>query len=169
MNMEAANDPPKKPSSTSFMETALGSTGAVKVSGVGAEDIGTSDGVSRIHSKWGDAAKAGFQAVPDLLLKHQKTLGVSATEMVVLLNVLMHWWYAHQKPFPRPTTVAKRMGVAVRTVQRAISRLEELDLLKRTNEGGSVILDPDPLVDKLSALAKSDKDFLARSKSQISA
>ena len=53
------------------------------------------------HEKWGAAALAGFQTVPDLLLKHQKTLKISSAEMVVLLNVLMHWWYRDQMPFPR--------------------------------------------------------------------
>ncbi|MBB3938109.1 helix-turn-helix domain-containing protein [Aureimonas phyllosphaerae] len=127
-----------------------------------AEDV-VDSGLARIHTKWGDAAVAGFQAVPDLLFKHQKTLGITATEMVVLLNVLMHWWYATKKPFPRPTTIATRMGIAVRTVQRAISRLEEIGLLKRVKtEEGTTILDPDPLVDKLSVFAKTDRDFLAR-------
>jgi hypothetical protein len=64
---------------------------------------------------------AEFQIVPDLLLKNQKTLGLNATEMVVLLNVLMHWWHRDQKPFPRSTTIAKRMGITVRTVQRALN------------------------------------------------
>ena len=57
------------------------------------------------QEKWGAAALGGFQTVPDLLLRHQNTLKITSAEMVVLLNVLMHWWYRDQMPFPRPTTI----------------------------------------------------------------
>ena len=59
--------------------------------------------------------------VPDVLLKSQTSLGLNATELVVLLNLTMHWWFPKQKPFPRSQTIAQRMGVDVRTVQRAMS------------------------------------------------
>jgi hypothetical protein len=113
--------------------------------------------------KWGDVAYGGFQIVPDLLLKNQKNLGLNATEMVVLLNVLMHWWYRNQKPFPRSTTISKRMGITVRSVQRALIALEDGGLLER--EKGSkraTFLNPDGLVRKLSELAKTDVDYLKR-------
>ena len=118
--------------------------------------------------KWGEAARAGFQAVPDLLLKNQKTLGINAVELVVLLNVLMHWWYRDQKPFPRPTTIAKRMGANVRTVQRAISALEAAGLIERTEgPNGENVLDPDPLVRRLSGIAKNDFDYLIRTEGLV--
>jgi Crp-like helix-turn-helix domain len=111
----------------------------------------------------GEAARAGFQAVPDLLLKHQESLNLNPTELVVLLNVLMHWWYRDQKPFPRPTTIARRMGSTVRTVQRAITKLQREGLVERQRGPNKVmVLDPDPLVRRLSALAKSDLDYLRR-------
>lgn len=81
---------------------------------------------SAVYAKYGEASIAGFQAVPDLLLKHQRELGLSPTDLAVLLNVLMHWWYPEKKPFPRSTTIAKRMGVTPRTVQRSLQQLEEL-------------------------------------------
>jgi DNA-binding MarR family transcriptional regulator len=94
----------------------------------------------------GEAAQAGFQAVPDLLLKHQESLNLNPTELVVLLNVLMHWWYRDQKPFPRPTTIARRMGSTVRTVQRAITKLQREGLVERQRGPNKVmVLDPDPL------------------------
>ena len=65
---------------------------------------------SAVYAKYGEVSIAGFQAVPDLLLKHQNDLGLSTTDLTVLLNVLMHWWYPGNKPFPRPTAIAKRMA-----------------------------------------------------------
>lgn len=124
---------------------------------------GTDWTASAVYEKWGEAARAGFLAVPDLLFKHQDTLGLSPTELVVLLNVLMHWWYRDQKPFPRPTSIARRMGSTVRTVQRAIAELEARGLLVRRFGVAKVpVLDPEPLVARLSELARKDPDYLIR-------
>jgi len=113
---------------------------------------------SAVIEKWGEAAKAGFQAIPDLLFKHQKTLAINTTELVVLLNVLMHWWYRDQKPFPRSTTIARRMGSDIRIVQRALARLEELELIERTKgpKKNTSYVDPQRLVEKLEILANDN-------------
>lgn len=113
----------------------------------------------RAFDKWGEAANAGFQLVPDLLLRHQATLDLTSTEMVVMLNVLMHWWYAEQRPFPRSTTIAARMNVEPRTVQRALARLEELGLVQRvmeTTPDGEErrVCDPSGLKQRLIEFAK---------------
>lgn len=120
---------------------------------------------SRIYEKWGKAAVAGFQPVPDLLLKNQVALGLSPTDITVLLNVMMHWWYPEKMPYPRPTTIAKRMGVNVRTVQRSLSAMEEGGIIGRisTKDGPSYI-DPEPLVKRLSELADHDRDYQIRAK-----
>ena len=119
--------------------------------------------VTPVFKKYGDVAVAGFQAVPDLLLKNQAKLGLSQTDMVVLLNVLMHWWYVDKKPFPRATTIAKRIGVTPRTVQRSLSSIEELGLLNRcVAEDGRTVLDPQPLVEKLNEFTFTDSDYLVR-------
>ena len=119
---------------------------------------------SEIFEKWGDAGRAGFQAVPDLLLKHQGKLGLNPTELAVLLNVSMYWWYADRKPFPRPTTIARRMGSTVRTVQRALANLEKKDVLIKVRrlEDDRPAFDPQPLVDRLCALAPYDPDYRVR-------
>jgi hypothetical protein len=116
------------------------------------------------EEKWGVATRGGFQIVPDILLKSQAALNINTTEMVVLLNVLMHWWYREQKPFPRPTTIARRMGATVRTVQRALTNLQESGLLVRQKgPDGATFLDPTPLVQRLGVLVKDDRDYLVRS------
>ena len=120
---------------------------------------------SPVYAKYREAAVAGFQPVPDLLLKHQNRLGLSPTNVVVLLNVLMHWWYPEQKPFPRSTTIAKRMGLSPRAVQRSLQQLQNLGLLTRQSSvDGPTYLDPEPLVAKLEELAKGDIDYEIRSR-----
>lgn len=118
----------------------------------------------RAFDKWGDAASAGFQLVPDLLLKNQAKLELSHTDLVVLLNVLMHWWYAEQRPFPRSTTIAARMDVQPRTVQRCLAKLDELGLVKRVTETlfdgeEREVCDPSGLKQRLIELAKADPAF----------
>lgn len=117
-----------------------------------------------VSAKYGEASRGGFQAVPDILLKKQDALGLSATELVVLLNILMHWWYPAQKPFPRSSTIAQRMGISPRTVQRAIQRIEDdLGLLSKIQGAeGETFLDPLPLVKKLEELVKDDPSYLYR-------
>jgi MarR-like DNA-binding transcriptional regulator SgrR of sgrS sRNA len=65
--------------------------------------------------------------------------------MVVLVNILMHWWESEpdKMPHPRPEQIAKRIGTTPRTVQRCIDRLSKAGLLKwmpaaRGTEGLSV-------------------------------
>ena len=121
--------------------------------------------VSRIYEKWGKAAIAGFQPVPDLLLKNQVALGLTPTDITVLLNVMMHWWYPEKMPFPRPTTIAKRMGVNVRTVQRSLSAMEAAGIIGRiSSKDGPSYINPEPLVKRLSELADHDKDYQIRAK-----
>lgn len=118
--------------------------------------------VQPVFAKYGEAAYGGFQAVPDLLLKSQAKLKISPTDMVVLLNVLMHWWYPDDKPFPRSGSISKRIGVTPRTVQRSIQNLEEAGLLIRETSNGRTYLNPEPLVDRLEKIAPTDKDYLYR-------
>ena len=85
-------------------------------------------------AKWGDAAtggSTGFQVVPDVLVKNQHRLGLSSTDLAVLLNILMHWWSEPDLPFPRPSTIARNMGVSVRTVERSIQKMQGEKLISR--------------------------------------
>jgi hypothetical protein len=89
----------------------------------------------QIRQKWGDAVGrgglTGYLALPEALIRGQKRLGLSSTEMMVLINILMHWWKAERMPFPGNSAIAKRMGIDTRTVQRACATLEEKRLIRR--------------------------------------
>lgn len=119
--------------------------------------------VPAVYAKFREASVGGFQAVPDILLKQQAQLKLTPTDVVVLLNIMMHWWYPDQKPFLRSTSIARRMGVAPRTIQRSIRSLEELGYLSRDKDGqGRTVLDPEPLVQRLCELVKDDPDYAVR-------
>ncbi len=121
----------------------------------------------RAVEKWEDAAEAGFQTLPDILLRKQVDLGLSPTDMLVLINITMHWWYREQLPFPRSATIAERMGVDARTVQRSIRKMQDLKLVEReteTLEDGTTrsVLNLSPLVERLSGFARRDPNYVAR-------
>ena len=84
-----------------------------------------------ITDKWGSALAAGWQVIPNVLVRAQMQLGLDATDVVVLLNLNMHWWRKEDFPFPRPTIIAKRMGISKRTVERRIEKLVKAGLLER--------------------------------------
>ena len=87
--------------------------------------------LQRSRKKWGSAADAGFQIIPDVLFRCQRFLALDATDIVILANILLHWWYEEQLPHPRPSVIAKRMNVSTRTVERHIEAMERRGLLKR--------------------------------------
>jgi DNA replication protein DnaD len=109
----------------------------------------------RVNDRWGVVSEPGFLSIPDVLLMHQKELGISSEELNVLLNVLAHWWRPESKVFPRTSTIAFRMGASLRSVQRAMQSLVKKGLIKRdkTNEGVTYY-DVTPLRDALTPYAQ---------------
>lgn len=121
--------------------------------------------VSLITDFWGvNATHHGWTAVPNSLLMLQAELKVSPTDFCILLNVLMHQWPADGKSFSFPAidTIAKRIGVSRRTVQRGINNLESLGLIRKEQTSrnnkltkGKNILDTQLLKNKISNLSES--------------
>ena len=99
-----------------------------------AEDAAAPEPVpTTIKDKWQGAVTegSGFVAVPVALLRLQTKLNLTATDMVVLFNLLAHWWDPARAVFPRSTTIATRMGVAKRTVQRSTQKMVKAGLIDR--------------------------------------
>lgn len=86
-----------------------------------------------VKEKWQGAVSdgSGFVAVPMSLLRLQTKLKLTPTDMVVLVNLLGHWWDPSRAVFPRSTTIAARMGVAKRTVQRSTQKMIRAGLIER--------------------------------------
>ena len=109
----------------------------------------------RVAQLWGDAIseESGFVAIPMSLLRMQSQLEISPTDFGVLVNLLAHRWKAGDVVFPRTTTIAKRMGVTKRTVQRSTQRLVKqgyITKVKTTN--GMQAYDASLLTKKLGLL-----------------
>ena len=90
--------------------------------------------ISVVRRRWGPAVRSGrigYTAVPNILVRSQARLGLSTTEMVVVLNLLLHWWEPENWPYPHPAHIGSRMGVSRRTVERALATLKTKGLVER--------------------------------------
>ena len=130
--------------------------------------------MSDVASKWGGAvAGRGFAQVPNYLLILNQFLEedkrLSPTELMILIQLVGVWWEKDDMPFPSLKTLAARSGISDRQAQRAVSRLEALNLLKRVKrKEGSLIAsnayDLSPLVDFLGEVAKAFPNQFVRKK-----
>lgn len=86
-----------------------------------------------IKEKWQGAVNetSGFVGVPVSLLKLQKRLGLTAVDMIVLINLLSYWWDSRRSAFPRNSIVADRMGLSERTIQRSVNKMVRSGLIER--------------------------------------
>ena len=118
---------------------------------------------SLVERKFGEASRLGFQPVPNVLARSQAALGLDATDMVILLNVMMHWWEPEEWPYPRLSVIAKRMNVTRRTVERRIHKMTRMGLIRRlpseADHYGRKVrrFDLSGLIDRLKQIASSYK------------
>lgn len=87
--------------------------------------------------KWGGAVmKLGFSIIPSLLLRAQRRLGLSPTQLAVLLQLADYWWDEARKPYPSKDALSERLGLGSRQVQRHIADLEQGGLVQRIERRG---------------------------------
>jgi len=116
---------------------------------------------SILNQKWGKGTmEAKYTVIPSALIRGQARLGIDAMELAVLVHLLDHWWQADKMPWPSKKRIAERLKVSSKTVQRAMVRLEQGELIKRKprfskDTGGrtSNEYDLSPLVERLKPIA----------------
>jgi hypothetical protein len=107
-----------------------------------------------------DVLKQGFTAVPNALLRHQARLGLTATELVVLLQIWSYWWEEPVLPYPSVSTLGSAMGGGERQIRHLLSGLARRGLIRilpRHSAAGAQVsnaYDLGPLLDRLSAAAE---------------
>jgi predicted transcriptional regulator len=129
------------------------------------------DPTTKAEAKWGDALRAGFQVLPDALVRGQRLLGLSPTDVVVIANINQAWWFEDRLPYLQPQTIAKRMGVSERSVQRSLHRLRTKGYLKQVRieqSDGAVryLHDLAGLRGHLEQLARRDLKYTAQLRKQ---
>jgi Helix-turn-helix domain len=85
-----------------------------------------------LERKWGRTlVEAGWLGFPSVILQRQKDLGLDAIDINILFHLADHWWQPDNPPFPGKQTIADRIGITPRTVQRRIAALESMHLIER--------------------------------------
>ena len=120
--------------------------------------------MSEIVSKWGeDVAARGFSQIPNYLLLMNQFIDqekrLSPLELLTLIELAGSWWKKGEQPFPSMRTLATRCGTSERQILRAVSHLEELNLVKRVKRRQQGLIasnsyDLTPLVELLAEIAK---------------
>lgn len=92
----------------------------------------------KAERKWGKKVmKLGFCIVPSLLLRAQGRLGLTPTQLAILLQLCEHWWDEDNKPHPGKKRLADRLGIGPRQIQRHIAELETGGFVMRIERHGS--------------------------------
>ncbi len=82
--------------------------------------------------KWSKPVmKLGFCIIPSMLLQAQQRLGLSPTQLAVLLQLADFWWDNDRKPYPSKEALKERLGLSTRQIQRHIADLEQAGLVQR--------------------------------------
>lgn len=109
--------------------------------------------------KWGRGVmNVGYSMVPSLIFRGQARLGLSPAQLALLLHLVDYWWHRAQLPYPSKKTLAARMHLGERQIQRYLTELEDGGFIKRIERFAghkgqqSNMYDLTGLVDKLKKL-----------------
>lgn len=121
--------------------------------------------MSDVVERWGaEVGGRGFAQIPNYLMLLNTFLDeknrLSPVELLLLIQLVGTWWRRGGMPFPSMGTLAARCGVSVRQIQRSITQLEKLELIKRVTRArkglrASNAYDLSPLVVRLNEVAKA--------------
>lgn len=73
----------------------------------------------------------GFCITPSLLMKAQARIGLNPVQFNIVMQLLDQWWAAERLPWPSKATLAGRLGMSTRQIQRQIAEMEGAGLIQR--------------------------------------
>lgn len=108
---------------------------------------------------WGKPVlKHGYAGIPSILIRSQHRLGLSPTQMNIILQLLDFWFDPAKPPYPTKQKLADRMGVNPKTIQNNMKALEDAGYVMREARKSSAgdwtsnIYHMDGLVEKIKNL-----------------
>lgn len=104
----------------------------------------------------------GYTALPNILMRGQKRLGISTTQFNIIAQLMSYWFDPARAPFPSKRELAQRMGITEQTLRINIKALEERGLVKReqwTTPAGDYGSNRYHLDGLVKALKKLEPDF----------
>jgi len=123
-------------------------------------------GLKENERKWSKVLwTPGWSALPVIILKYQRHLGLDAVDVNIILHLVRHWWTAERLPYPSKEEIATCMDVSESTVQRHVRKLERAGLIERivrydTKHGGQTSnqYDLKGLIEKATPYAHQEMD-----------
>ena len=115
--------------------------------------------------KWGREVMdvRNFCIFPSLLLHAQARLKLTPTHLALVMHLIDFWWDVDRKPWPSKATLAQRLGLSPRQVQRRMAELEAMGLVHRNERRNALRgklsneYDLSGLVERLKQLAPEFK------------
>jgi len=106
---------------------------------------------------WGqNILTSGWTTIPNLLLKSQSKLGLSNSELVLVIHLISFIHQPFSRVYPSVELLSRRMDQDRRTIQRTMKRLEDKGFVRKkvrsngkTDVGMTNVYDLDPLMLKL--------------------
>lgn len=132
--------------------------------------FGMAESRKRVNSIWTEelVEGVGFTPIPAIILERQEALGLDPVDLNIILQLAFHWRERERLPYPSKKTLAKRMGVTARTVQRRLAALEAEGFIKRLSRtlknGGndSNEYSLDGLIEKAKPFAVEKRDLIRK-------
>ncbi len=122
------------------------------------------------EKKWSkELMSTGWTAIPNIIVEHQKDLGLTPLDITILLHLSTYWWTAETMPHPSKTTIATAIGCTPRAVQRRIALMEGRGLIQRIErrEKGAGTEGSKPNLYDFAGLIKAAKPFAAEKAKRI--
>lgn len=121
----------------------------------------TANEPGRLERRWGrDLINAGWLGLPSVFLQRQNAFAFDALDLNIVLQIADHWWEPDNHPYPSKKSLAERIGVDARTIQRRIARMERDGLIervpRRSAHGGNKtnVYRLTPLIEKAKPFAR---------------
>ena len=116
----------------------------------------TAPSAGGLVARFGAAALCdGYTAIPNVVLRHRRALGITPGEWDYLCE-LFGYWRAAGDPYPGVDTLAAGLGVDASTIRRHRLSLEGKGLLRVYRAGGHNRYDLSPLIAASIGLARQD-------------
>lgn len=100
-----------------------------------------------LEGRWScDVLERGWTCVPNTLIANRVRLGLSSTDMYIVIVLLHYQWDNRKKPYPSLITLSVVTGFSPRQISRSTTKLEYLGLIdKERRFGSSNVYDLSPI------------------------
>ncbi|MBN8530581.1 MAG: helix-turn-helix domain-containing protein [Alphaproteobacteria bacterium] len=86
----------------------------------------------KLNERWGqDSIKAGWTAIPSVILERQQSLGLNAMDLAIIMHLVKHWWEAERNPYPSKRRICEAMGISESTMRKHVAKLQKAGLVNR--------------------------------------